>query len=289
MKSIKFSKKLCWKNGISCLKNNHTLGRLMLTLVIFLVAFYAGKLARKGTQTITATSTLSDQVQSWGLGGYKEGAKPSGCATAEELKKYNCYYVGEGDEKVLYLTFDAGYENGNTEPILNALRKHNAKATFFVVGHYLDSAPELIKRMVNEGHTVGNHTLTHPSMSSIQDKEAFKKELDGVEKKYKELTGLTKTKFYRPPRGEFSKKNLEMAKEMGYETFFWSMAYVDWNVDSQPSKEEAFDKMLGRVHPGAIVLLHSTSKTNGEILDELLTKWEEMGYHFSTLEDLVKK
>lgn len=224
----------------------------------------------------------------------KDHTQPSLDPRLSFIEKYNCAYVdkthsSDNSDKVLYLTFDAGYENGNTEPILNALRKHNAKATFFVVGHYLDSAPELIKRMVNEGHTVGNHTLTHPSMSSIQDKEAFKKELDGVEKKYKELTGLTMTKFYRPPRGEFSKKNLEMAKEMGYETFFWSMAYVDWNVDSQPSKEEAFDKMLGRVHPGAIVLLHSTSKTNGEILDELLTKWEEMGYHFSTLEDLVKK
>ena len=281
--------KLYLKKVITYMKNHHVLGRCVFGAIILTSAFFAGRMARKATMAITTTSTLGEQVQNWGLGGYKEGAKPSGCATEEELKKYNCYYVAPGEEKVLYLTFDAGYEDGNTEPILNALKKHNVKATFFVVGHYLDSAPELVKRMVNEGHTVGNHTLTHPSMSSITDKESFEKELNGVAEKYKELTGLTMTKFYRPPRGEFSKRNLEMAKEMGYYTFFWSVAYVDWNQDSQPSKEEAFDKLLGRTHPGAIILLHSTSKTNGEILDELLTKWEEMGYHFSTLEELIKK
>ena len=190
---------------------------------------------------------------------------------------------------MIYLTFDAGYENGNTEPILEALKKHNVSATFFVVGHYLESAPELIKRMVEEGHTVGNHTYHHPDMSQISDTASFQKEMDGVAELFKKITGQEMVKFYRPPQGKYSETNLQMAKEMGYHTFFWSLAYVDWYQDEQPTKEEAFDKLLGRIHPGAVVLLHSTSQTNGEILDELLTKWEEMGYSFKTLSELVNE
>ena len=126
-------------------------------------------------------------------------------------------------------------------------------------------------------------------MSKISTKESFQKELEQVEELYKEITGTPMTKFYRPPQGKYSESNLSMAKELGYKTFFWSLAYVDWYQDDQPSKEEAFDKLLGRVHPGAVILLHSTSSTNGEILDELLTKWEEMGYTFQPLENLIKQ
>ena len=142
--------------------------------------------------------------------------------------------------------------------------------------------------MVSEGHTVGNHTMTHPDMSGISSKDDFQKQLDGVEKLYESVTGEQMTKFYRPPQGIYSTDNLQMAKDLGYSTFFWSLAYVDWYQDKQPSKEEAFEKLLGRIHPGAIVLLHSTSSTNASILDELLTKWEEMGYTFGTLEELVE-
>jgi len=233
----------------------------------------------------TPASGNSVSVENWGLGFGAEGSQPTGNASAEELKKYNAYYVGDNKEKVIYLTFDAGYENGNTEPILDALKKHNVSATFFVVGHYLESAPEIVKRMVAEGHFVGNHTYHHLDMSSISSKESFEKEMKDVENKFKEITGQELAHFYRPPQGKYSTNNLKMANEMGYHTFFWSLAYVDWYQDKQPSKEEAFEKLIGRIHPGAVVLLHSTSKTNGEILDELLTKWEEMGYTFRTLED----
>lgn len=140
--------------------------------------------------------------------------------------------------------------------------------------------------MVNEGHIVGNHTYHHPDMSKISDKASFEKELKDLETLYTQVTGQTMKKYYRPPQGKYSENNLKMAQEMGYKTFFWSLAYVDWYQDKQPSKEEAFEKLLGRIHPGAIVLLHSTSDTNGAILDELLTKWEEMGYHFATLDDI---
>ena len=234
--------------------------------------------------------TLIDESENWGLGfGKKEGEKPTGNASVSEMKKYNAYYMAEGEEKVLYLTFDCGYENGNTEPILDALAKHKAPATFFVVGHFLETAPDIVKRMVEDGHTVGNHTYHHYDMSKISDKASFEKEMNDVSALFKETTGKDLAMYYRPPQGKYSTDNLQMAKDMGYATFFWSLAYVDWNVDAQPSHEEAMKKLTGRVHPGAIVLLHSTSKTNGEILDELLTKWEEMGYTFRPLSDFVDK
>ena len=152
----------------------------------------------------------------------------------------------------------------------------------------METSPDLVKRMVEEGHTVGNHTFHHPDMAQISEKSAFEKELTDLEALFEQTTGRTMTKFYRPPQGKYSEANLQMAKDMGYSTFFWSLAYVDWYENDQPTKEEAFEKLLGRIHPGAVVLLHSTSKTNGEILDELLTRWEEMGYRFDSLEHLIQ-
>lgn len=262
---------------------------LALLAAFFLCMFFLGRAAAYVVSMTSPVSARADQAENWGLGFGAEGTQPTGTVSAEALKKYDAYYVGDSGEKVIYLTFDAGYENGNTEPILEALKKHNVSATFFVVGHYLESAPELIKRMVEEGHTVGNHTYHHPDMSQISDTASFQKEMDGVAELFKKITGQEMVKFYRPPQGKYSETNLQMAKEMGYYTFFWSLAYVDWYQDEQPTKEEAFDKLLGRIHPGAVVLLHSTSQTNGEILDELLTKWEEMGYSFKTLSELVNE
>ena len=192
------------------------------------------------------------------------------------------------DEKVIYLTFDAGYENGNTPAILEALKKHDASATFFVVGNYLETSPELVKQMVAEGHTVGNHTFHHPEMSKISDTASFEKRLKDVETLYQKITGEELTRFYRPPQGKYNTQNLQMAGDLGYKTFFWSLAYVDWIQDQQPQKKLPLI-ILKRIHPGAVVLLHSTSSTNAQILDELLTKWEEMGYHFAPLSELAEK
>lgn len=255
---------------------------------VFLLMFFLGRYTAKFTQEYTETMSVAMQAENWGLGfgGVAEGGQPTGNATAEELKQYDAYYVGSPDEKVIYLTFDCGYENGNTGAILEALKKHNAPATFFVVGHFVETAPDLVKRMVEEGHTVGNHTYHHPDMSAISDLSAFQKEMDDVASAFKEVTGTEMAMYYRPPQGKYSTKNLQMAQHLGYSTFFWSLAYVDWNVDKQPTHEEALSKLTERVHPGAVVLLHNTSKTNGEILDELLKKWEEMGYTFGTLEEL---
>ena len=232
-------------------KNGLMLGVLLLAM-FFLgrsigAIVYGLRMQREIKTQATAGTALENTeallfAENWGLGFGVEGTQPTGTASAEKLKEYNAYYVGDAEEKKIYLTFDCGYENGNSSAILDALKKHNAPATFFVVGHFLESAPEMVQRMVEDGHTVG----------------------------------------------KYSETNLQMAKDLGYSTFFWSLAYVDWNVDAQPSHEEAFSKLTGRIHPGAVVLLHNTSKTNGEILDELLTKWEEMGYTFGKLEELVQ-
>ena len=222
----------------------------------------------------------------WGLSFQEEGQPPVANATFEELAQYDAFYAQDTNKKILCLTFDCGYENGNTPQILDALKKHGAPATFFVVGTYIESNPELIKRMISEGHTVGNHTWHHPDMAQISAMEIFQKELTDVEDAYKEVTGEEMTKFYRPPQGKYSESNLKNAQQLGYQTFFWSLAYVDWYENDQPTKEEAFDKLIGRIHPGAIVLLHNTSRTNAEILDELLGKWEEMGYQIRALAEL---
>ena len=226
------------------------------------------------------------ETGSWGLSFRTEGKAPVGNASADALRRYDAVYLGDETEKKIYLTFDAGYENGCTAPILDALEKHNVKAAFFVVGNYREQTPELVRRMVREGHIVGNHTYHHYDMSKLSDETSFNEELTSLEALYREVTGLDMEKYYRPPQGIYSEKNLEMAQKLGYRTVFWSLAYVDWYQNDQPTDEQAYDKLLPRIHPGAVVLLHSTSQTNARILDDLLTKWEDMGYSFGTLDEL---
>ena len=231
---------------------------------------------------------LADTVQagSWGLSFRTEGQSPIGPANGATLARYDAAYLGNTNEKVLYLTFDAGYENGCTAKILDILQKHNVPATFFLVGNYLETNPDLVRRMVAEGHTVGNHTMHHPDMSKISDIVEFQKELEDLEALYLKITGQKMEKYYRPPQGLYSEENLKMAQKLGYKTLFWSLAYVDWNNENQPTKDYAFAKLLPRTHNGAVILLHSTSETNATILDELLTKWQEMGYRFAPISQL---
>ena len=229
---------------------------------------------------------LTMETGSWGLSFRTEGQPPTGPAGTKQLQQYDAAYLGNTDEKVIYLTFDSGYENGSTAKILDVLKKHNAPAAFFLVGNYIEKNGDLVRRMVDEGHIVGNHTMHHFDMSKLSEKEAFTKELQDLETLFKETTGKELPKYYRPPQGIYSQENLQMAKDLGYKTVFWSLAYVDWRNDAQPTKEEAFAKLLPRIHNGAVVLLHSTSSTNAEILDELLTKWESAGYHFASIDTL---
>ena len=226
------------------------------------------------------------EANSWGLSFPEPGQAPVGNATQDALAQYDAAFLGPTDQPVIYLTFDAGYENGCTAQILDTLEKHQVKAAFFLVGNYIEQNPELVCRMAEAGHTVGNHTYHHYDMSKIADKATFTEELRSLEQLYEETTGQQLSKFYRPPQGVYSQENLQMAQEMGYHTVFWSLAYMDWVNDKQPTADAAFSKLIPRIHNGAIVLLHSTSRTNAEILDELLTRWEELGYRFGTLEEL---
>lgn len=261
------------------IKKRNIIFALASIVLIFAAYFLCGNYSPQTVSTAAA-------ADNWGLSFQEKGKTPIGNATPAYLKQFDSYFVGDTSQKTLYLTFDAGYENGYTASILDTLKKHNVKAAFFLVGNYIQTSPELVKRMTDEGHIVGNHTFTHPDMSKITQMEDFQKEITSLEELYKQTTGQELQKFYRPPQGKYNENNLKQAQQLGYKTIFWSLAYVDWYTDKQPTKQQAFDKLLPRVHPGAIILLHSTSKTNSEILDELLTKLEQEGYTFGSLNDL---
>ncbi|GAA3661429.1 delta-lactam-biosynthetic de-N-acetylase [Asaccharospora irregularis] len=240
------------------------------------------------SKTLIFNPKLSTQEYNWYFNPRDDGKQPEPIKEANFFKKYNAYYVGDPKEKVLYLSFDAGYESGNTEKILDTLKKHNAPAQFFVVESYIKNNPEIIKRMEKEGHLVCNHSKNHPSMAKIVDFEKFKSEISSVENTYKKVTGKNMPKYFRPPMGKFSEQSLKYTQDLGYSSIFWSFAYVDWYENQQPTAEYAKEKIYSRTHPGAIVLLHPNSKTNTEILDDVLTHWTKEGYKLKTLDYLTK-
>ncbi|PRR82918.1 delta-lactam-biosynthetic de-N-acetylase [Clostridium vincentii] len=202
------------------------------------------------------------------------------------LKDCGGYFLGDTSSKVLYLTFDEGYEKGYTGDILDTLKELNVPAAFFVVKPYIDSAPDLVKRMVDEGHLVCNHSNHHPSMASITDEEKFNKEITDVEEAYKNLIGKDMPKFFRPPMGKYSKDCLKKLQALGYKTIFWSFAYKDWLVDNQPSESYSIKKIEDGAHPGGIILIHAVSKTNSKVLKTVISDLQSEGYEFKSLTDL---
>ena len=205
------------------------------------------------------------------------------------IEKYDGYYLDPDlEDKVIYLTFDAGYENGNVARIAQTLKKHNATGAFFVLENIIKKEPELIKSLAEDGNLICNHTASHRDMTRITTLEEFDAELKGLEEVYREYTGLEMAKLYRPPEGKFSEENLAFAKELGYKTVFWSLAYADWDNACQPDPEKAKEKLLSNTHNGMILLLHPTSATNAEILDDLMCSWESMGYRFGDLNELCR-
>ena len=208
------------------------------------------------------------------------------------IEEYNGYYVDRrhndtSKDKVIYLTFDAGYENGNVEMILDALREENVPAAFFVLENLVTKNPDLILRMVNEGHLVCNHTAKHPDVTKFTRIEEFKAELERLENAYKSITGQEMKKYFRPPEGKFSMQSMKFASELGYKTIFWSFAYADWDNNSQPSVESAKAKIFDNVHNGEIMLLHPTSKTNATIMKDVIRQLKTEGYRFGTLDELT--
>lgn len=216
--------------------------------------------------------------------------QPSLDTNMQFIEKNGGYYVDKdhGDdceEKVIYLTFDVGYENGNVEKIMDVMKAEDVKGAFFILGNVIERNPELVKRMESEGHLVCNHTTTHKNLVGA-DKETFNKELTTLENMYKELTGKEMSKFYRPPEGTFDKSMLEMANELGYKTVFWSFAYADWDNKKQMSEEKALEKILSNIHNGEIMLLHPTSETNAKIMERLIKELKSQGFRFGTLDEL---
>jgi len=208
-------------------------------------------------------------------------------AMQEMFKKYDAYYLGDTTKKEIYLTFDEGYENGYTSQILDILKKKNVKAAFFVTRPYINQNKELIKRMVEEGHVVGNHSSTHPSMpSKATDFNKFKKEFEDTELAFKEVTGQEMPKFFRPPMGKFSERSLYYTQKLGYKTVFWSFAHKDWLVNEQPPVEVTIERVMNRYHNGEIMLLHAVSKSNTEALETIIDKLHELGYEFKPLTEL---
>ena len=239
-----------------------------------------------GSLMLLATVTTLAGGKSWGLGGYGDGGQiPTGTESAAHLAQYDAYYVGTNGKEI-YLTFDAGYEAGYTEGMLDVLKQHQVPAAFFLTGNYVRDYPQLIERMVAEGHTVANHTMTHPDMTQL-DRTAIERELTQVNVAYEKITGQPIPHYYRPPKGTFTDANLEVVQALGYKTIFWSLAYVDYDDNAQPSKEQAFSKLIPRVHDGCVLLLHNTSQTNSLILDELIQRYKAMGYTFGTLDSLT--
>lgn len=198
---------------------------------------------------------------------------------------YNAYYLGDTSQKVIYLTFDEGYENGYTAQILDILKANDVQAAFFVTVPYIEQEPELIKRMVEEGHVVGNHSDTHPNMSTLSEAD-MAAEINNCNAAFEALTGRPIDPFFRPPAGEYSIRSLTQTQALGYKTIFWSLAYQDWDVNNQPGKDAAYHSAVDYVHNGAIVLLHAVSQSNTEALDEVLKTLKAEGYEFKSLYDL---
>lgn len=238
--------------------------------------------------------TCAEAQYSWYCNRRKDNLQPPLPAEFAFISEYDCIWLNQSrkdsdEKKIAYLTFDAGYENGNVEKILNVLNEKKVLGAFFVLENLIDTNPELILRMSNEGHTVCNHTAHHKDMTKVTSIDDFSRELEELALSYKTLTGKEMTKFYRPPEGKFTRQNLQFAEELGYKTVFWSFAYADWDNSKQPSAEYAKKKILDNVHNGVVILLHPTSSTNAAILGNIIDEMRNDGYEFGTLEDLYKE
>ncbi|MDN3017642.1 delta-lactam-biosynthetic de-N-acetylase [Paenibacillus sp. BSR1-1] len=234
----------------------------------------------------TASAAVSNKSIHWGFKkAVDERPAEAGPEYDELLAKYGAFYKGSPNKKILYLTFDSGYENGYMPKILDVLKKEKVPATFFVTGHFLESQPELTKRMVKEGHIIGNHSYYHPDFTAVSD-ERIRRELQKVKEKTKEITGQKEMKYLRPPRGVFSERTMQIAKEEGFTHVFWSLAFVDWNVNNQRGWQYAYDNIMNRVHPGCVILLHSISQDNADALEKAIKDLKKKGYKFKSLDKL---
>lgn len=230
------------------------------------------------TDSVEATSQDSgSKLLRWGISRKPENKPPDADPGAPQLlSKYGAMYIGDTTKKRIYLTFDEGYENGYTAKILDSLKNNNAKGLFFITGPYLKEQESLVTRMVQEGHEVGNHTIHHPSLPTIDDRQ-IEEEVAGLERVFNEKYGK-KMKYLRPPKGEYSERSLEVTKRLGYINLFWSFAYDDWHRDKIRGPEYPYNMVMKNLHNGAVLLLHAVSKDNADALDMIIKGAREKGY-----------
>lgn len=239
---------------------------------------------------ITLTSASGSKAFNFG---FKKSKNGNPASIAQEgymdiLEKYGAIFLGDTKEKELYLTFDNGYENGYTKDILDILMEKKVPATFFVTGHYVRTAPDLLIRMANEGHIIGNHSWSHPDMTKISESR-IEEELIQVENEVFKLTGQLQMNYLRPPRGIFDEQSLAISKQLGYTNVFWSIAYKDWETNSQKGADYAYNKVITQLHPGGVILLHTVSKDNKDALARIIDEARKQGYEFKSLDQMKLK
>lgn len=236
--------------------------------------------------TLSVFASGKSEKINWFFKKIPESERPEILGGSKIPSEHGALFIGNEDEKKIYLTFDAGYSNENVEKTLDVLKEQEVKAAFFILPGIIKNSPETVKRMIDEGHLVCNHTWSHGDMAKIDDINRFKEELVKLESLYSETFGKEMEKYFRPPEGSFSVKTLEFCEDLGYSPVFWSFAYADWDNGKQPDTEKSKNKILSSVHNGMVILLHPTSKTNALILDDVITELKERGYSFCDLNDL---
>lgn len=263
------------KKGCVFMWKQHIVGAVIATFII------------AAAISFNPFSASGSEEYNWGFKRAKNGEQAEAGAQLDQVvEKYGAIYKGKPDKKVAYLTFDNGYENGFTESILDTLKKENAPATFFLTGHYLESAPDLVKRMVKDGHTIGNHSWGHPNMARLTP-DGMRSEWKKLDEKLRELTGIERTTYARPPEGTFNAKLLEVGNAEGYRHIFWSVAFKDWERDVRRGADYAYNALMEQLHPGAVILMHTVAQDNAEALPRFIAEAKKQGYTFLSLDDLV--
>lgn len=258
----------------------------IITILIILSTCLAFIIKEKSNVKTVETSaqSLSTKKIGWGIKRNDNHKQPDlGKMNKEIIEKNNGIAMGNSNDKYIYLTFDEGYEAGYTKQILSTLKETNVKAAFFITAHYLNTQPELVKQMIDEGHIVGNHTVNHKSMPTLTEKQINSEVMDLHKSIYNQFG--YEMKYIRPPMGEFSEKSISVTNSLGYKTVMWSFAYEDWNENKQPEENSAKKKIIDNVHNGEVMLLHGNSKTNTNILGDIINEIKNMGYEFKTLDE----
>ena len=253
---------------------------VLITIIIILSLF----LKEKNETVETSSNFVSIKKIEWGIKRNNDHEQPDvEKENRKILEENNGICLGNKEKKILYLTFDEGYEAGYTSKILEILKENDVKAAFFITAHYLNTQEELVKQMIEEGHIIGNHTVNHKTMPELSEEE-IKKEVIDLHMSIYEKFGY-EMKYMRPPKGEFSEKSIKYTNTLGYKTVMWSFAYEDWNENKQPNEEKAKEKIIDNFHNGEIILLHGNSKTNTNILDSIIKEAKSMGYEFKSLDE----